>query len=531
LKRASRFAVLAGIISLIFGIAGPAFAAPDNTVQQIRGQGSDTTIFLMQGLDTAYNNAEGCPVVPASGTARLDQVCFVAGPPFHSAGGQTENWDHDVASSNYPLGSGNGINLLQHFGSPGYPQIDYARSSSGPKTDGSQAGLRFVAYAQESLPFIVFVGNIDSSCNVDRSAGAVFDDNGPLGVAHGGTNGPGGTHPTFGTWPIPPGGTCAAATPAGSVGGGQVIGGAITPNLTTNQLQDIYGCPASGDAVIADWHTLNSNIPAGTWIPTWSAQDGSGTRSKFDSLLDNNSPGNCSKLAIPTTFKDTDLNNGNRVVFENNASPIAGVPDTVNGGRTQTCETNNRTNQTVPDCAGVNDSVGTFHSTNTNGDPISYTQSIYYYSSGHWNADPTYTTGSCTGSCPTTYTGNVLHAFGSVMGSLNSINPTSDRIGPKCSHVTSCYPYSRKVYNVYRNTTGTNDAPDWVQDYISPFGWICRPNASHETDPFTGVNYGTEIDNIITQFGFVGIPPTTADGTNIGQGVVVPAGTKCLVDL
>lgn len=515
MKRARRFVFLAGVLGLIFGVGGTAFATPDNISQQIRGQGSFTTYHLMQSMDKAYNTADGCRQFVTAGTQRLDEVCVANGPPYvnNTATGATENWDHDVAFSDYGIGSGNGRTLLSNFGNPGYPRIDFARSSSL----ATIAGFRFVAYAQDMLAYTAFVGNIDSSCNVDRSAGAVFDDNGPLAS----TNGPGTAHPTFGTWPIPPGGTCAAATPWGSVGGGTVVGGAIYPMITKAQLKQIYQCSTPA---ITDFNQLNASIPAGTAIVPWAVQDGSGTRRDFDGKLGS---GCDSTAPIPSAFKDGDSTNGERKILENVATPISGVPDLVHGGRTQTCETVNRPNQQAghPDCPGV-----------------SYTQSIFYFSAGDWFASPVFTTVACSPTLPNpaqcqttsnTNTGNSLQGSGTILGGLEGVNATRDAMGPSCVAAPNCYPYSRYVYNVYRNATGSNDAPDWVRDYIGELGWICRPDGSHESDPNTGVNYGVEVTKVITDNGFAAMPVQGTfggPGVNIGGGVTAPGGTKCLVD-
>ncbi len=537
MKRARRFGFLAAVIGLIIGVAGPALATPDNISQQIRGQGSLTTYHLMEGLSRAYNEADGCRVVPGSGTARLDEVCFSNGSlnasfPFvnDTSTGKTENWDHDVAIQDFAIGSGNGRNILNNLGNPGYPRIDFARSSS---FSTAFPGFRFVAYAQDMLAYAVFVGNIKPStdptnpCAVDRSAGAVFDDQGPLGAAHGGTNGPGTINPKLGTWPAPAGSTCAAATAAGSVGGGQVVGGAVYPNLTGTQLKNIFGAGGCGAPLVdghLDWHDLNAAIPTGTKIVVWADQAGSGTKGDFDGKL--GSGCNASAGIQPTTFADGNFDNGERQILENVAIPISGVADPVNGGRLKTCQTVNRPTQTIADCAG----------TNTNGDTISYTQSIYYFAAGDWFASPVQTTTACApiaGQCTANSnvnTGNQLQGSGTVLGTLSGVDATKPKMGPRCAS-PPCNSFSRFVYNAYRNATGSNDAPDWTRDFIGELGWICRPDTAHEDDPNTGVSYGTEIDNIIKAEGFALMPPQVGAGAvDIGGGVFAPSGTKCLVD-
>lgn len=556
MKRARRFVFFSVIAMLIFGVAGPAMATPDNISQEIRGQGSVTTYHLMQALDTAYNQADGCRQFVTSGNQRLDEVCVVNGPPYqvNASTGKTENWDHDVAFSDFALGSGNGRTLLTNFGNPGYPRIDYARSSS-IDTTLTGAGYRFVTYAQDMLAYAIFVGNIKPAtdpthpCAVDRSAGAVFDDNGPLKTVHG----PG--HDDEGTWPIPQGAPsaaqCPAATPAGAIGEaagpdsstltgpGQVVGGAVYPNLSAVQLKDIFAC---GTTTINDWSQLRggttgsggdtADIPTGTKIVVWADQPGSGTKKDFDGKLGSGCDASNGIGPSGSQFRDGNSDNGERLIQENNAAPISGVPDTTAGGRKEKCETANRPTQVTADCAGTN--------TDTGSTPISYTQSFYYFSAGDWFASPAFTTNSlCSPTCNTDNTGNTLQGSGTVLGSLNNIDAIRDKEGPDCVNTTGgCYPYSRYIYNVYRATVGSGAAdstiaPDWVRDYVSELGWICRPTDAHETDPNTGVSYGTEIDNIIFAQGFALMKPIFGVGgapVDLGGGVTGPSGSKCQVN-
>jgi hypothetical protein len=66
-----------------------------------------------------------------------------------------------------------------------------------------------------------------------------------------------------------------------------------------------------------------------------------------------------------------------------------------------------------------------------------------------------------------------------------------------------------------------------VRDYIGEQGWICKADDNsapgtnqgfyHDTDPKTGVSYGTEISNVIFANGFVPIPYGPIGGGVVGS--------------
>lgn len=143
-------------VLLCVGAFGGTAQAVDNKTDVIRGLGSDTTYGVMVALDALFNNTpsdgvEGCYVVTqdTAATSQKDISCnpATAGPPF-----SPENWDHDVAMSYYPVGSGNGKTQLQNQGNPGWARIDYARSSSGRGSMSSD--FRFVAFARDAVSWV-----------------------------------------------------------------------------------------------------------------------------------------------------------------------------------------------------------------------------------------------------------------------------------------------------------------------------------------------------------------------------------------
>lgn len=450
------FAVMLTAISVV-----PATATPNNQVDIIRGQGSDTTIDLMRNLSRAFNVSKGCNVLTVP--QRLDHVCGVSGPPFNDPNDATiyENWDHDVALDFDALGSGNGINMLQRFGQPGIAKIDFARSSRA-RSGSDDPGLRFVAFAKDALAPVDFQGTVDpTTCDVDRTGGPStefpeFDDSGPTAPVTA----------NDGRWPDGSDtDTCNDATVATSV-----------TNVTSQQVKDVYincGGPDSPSDTDADgkmtWKDLDSTKPA-VPIIVWTSQVGSGTRSSWDGFI-----GGQSDTCLPTAFKNASLSDGNRVIFEHDATPIVNCATDDDGAGPEGI-----------DCPDENGGDGF---------SVHYTQSIYHYGVGAFSVSGTEPQGQ-----------------GSDLLSVNGKAATPANIK------SGQFLYSRDVFNVYRNTVASgNNATDAIKDFVGEYGWICKPAAKHIANPKTGINYATEIDNIISATGFVPLDDAVDDnGINTG---------------
>lgn len=450
------YAVL-GIVGVLTAMSvAPAGAAPNNTIEFIRGYGSDTTYGLMQQLDNAFNGSTGCANFANSGradglTSNPDGSCT---PPQTIASQRgPENWDHDVAISMYPVGSGNGIVTLDKFatvdscggtagqpypsGSCGYAAFEYARSSRA-RGGSDSANLRFVAYAKDAIPW------------VDWRTGTAAETSGPA---------------------------------------------AGVSNLSTTQLANIFV-----NCTLTSWSAAaaGQNVGTGTGadrIIVWAAQDGSGTRKQYDTFV-----GGTSKNCVDAAYKDGNTTNGERVIFENDASPIVNCA-TYAGGSCDATDGNN-----------------------------TYLSSMFYFSTGPYAQTPL-----------DAAHGN-QHGNGADLGSIGTVAPTSPNIE------TNAYPFSRLLFNVYRNTYAANNIPVPALDYVGEKGWICKgsvngsglPDAvatsgdtdtrgGHITDPLTGRNYATEItgdieatvaypfDGLIKNQGFVPLPFGAIGGSVTGN--------------
>jgi hypothetical protein len=108
-------------------------------------------------------------------------------------------------------------------------------------------------------------------------------------------------------------------------------------------------------------------------------------------------------------------------------------------------------------------------------------------------------------------------AEGADLGSIDGVAPTVTTI-----QQGGGFPYSRFIYNLYRNSYSSNNVTPSALDYIGEKGWICKSNSSHDNNPKTGVNYGVEIENVILETGFVALPDAA-----IGGGV--SGNSKCRV--
>jgi len=92
---------------------------------------------------------------------------------------------------------------------------------------------------------------------------------------------------------------------------------------------------------------------------------------------------------------------------------------------------------------------------------------------------------------------------GTTLGRIDGVAATSATVGGQT------FPFSRLVYNVIRNNFTTRpplNVNQEVRDYIDVAGFLCKPADQHETNPITGNNYRTDIENAIKAKGFEPIP-------------------------
>lgn len=195
MRRARLYATagLLGAAALVVGFAVPAGASTAPAANNIIiGGGSNTTYIMMTQLGDIFNESPGCDLAVASGTQNDNYACpgssAAPGTSQNSTGigenglgdghgwtnfgteaqGDPENPYNDVVVEEPALGSSNGIKELAGTGSLSAP-LNFARSSRGPNNGLSTvtgasvptsatdpAGLNFVAYAADAVPWFHF---------------------------------------------------------------------------------------------------------------------------------------------------------------------------------------------------------------------------------------------------------------------------------------------------------------------------------------------------------------------------------------
>jgi ABC-type phosphate transport system substrate-binding protein len=259
---------LAGTGAIMVALSLPAGASgltsPANST--LIGSGSSTTYYLMQGIDTLFNDSPGCqqfvPFPSATTPQNLDYSC--SQPPTTAA--NPENPYNDISVQEAPLGSSSGIAQLQDQGSHGATatsggvpinvanNISYARSSRALKSSDLE-GLNFVGYAQDGVSWFHYT----------------------------------------------------------AVGGVSTPSAGVT-NLTKAQLQGIW------NGTYTNWSQLGGNNAP---IVVFSAQEGSGTQGTWSTYLgyDPSAAGNPVNCYVPTG-KTAQTCVGPAVIFENEDAQI-----------------------------------------------------------------------------------------------------------------------------------------------------------------------------------------------------------------
>lgn len=172
---------MTAMMAMPAGATGPGLpdAGQSNTVL-VEG-GSNTAYTVMQQLSNLYNSVPGCNLTAASGTQQLNYTCPSNPQPFGENGydivgsstcGCSQNPYNDVVYEEPALGSSNGIKELWEFTSPpagvGITELNLARSSRAP-TASDPAGLNFVGYAEDAVPWFHFSKFADSAIGCTTS--------------------------------------------------------------------------------------------------------------------------------------------------------------------------------------------------------------------------------------------------------------------------------------------------------------------------------------------------------------------------
>jgi ABC-type phosphate transport system substrate-binding protein len=418
--------------------AGATLTGPANTT--IVGSGSSTTFYMMQDMDTLFNQSPGCTeyvAFPSASTPQpLDYSCTDG---VTTSGQQTtqsgvanaipENPFNDVSVQEQPLGSSNGIAQLEDQGTHGAgatsggvsinvaDNVAYARSSRALKSSDLQ-GLNFVAYAQDGVSWFHYT-KINASTD----------------------------------------------TPSNAV-----------TNLTQAQLEDIW------NGTDTNWDQVGGTKAN---IVVFSAQEGSGTQSTWDTFLGFDPSAATNAVNCYTPPKSTKTCVGPAVIFENEDAQIQPSAFT--------------TSQ-----KGYVDNNSYWGASKTATIQQIKKDAIFFFSYGKYSVQCKVAATDCGGS--------PLKGFTNALGSVNGIAPTETTI------LEGTFPVDRYLYNVYSNGSNSNlvTANAATLNYVSEIGFICNPNKGLSTaavDMNTGKTYISEIQNVIEENGFFPLSAGGATGT------------------
>jgi ABC-type phosphate transport system substrate-binding protein len=274
-------------------VAGPAGAIPpsnygfDDNAHVMVGGGSDTTFAVMQQLAldwqrSDYGNTGGCVISTATGPGINN--CVANGSPETNDLG---NWQHDTIAQANPAGSGAGIASLNAFNGTTYggtvngSNVDFARSSRGPKTSGGNCA-----------------GGNEKTCDTFWGYG-----------------GDGIEIVLFGA---------RASYAQGQVGNG------MTP-LTATELFHIWNCDYTMWSQVPSLKITGGGPNDGPIVP-WTMQTSSGTFATFQSYIQTNAsgvPANWSPNGQSCDHKFANGPQAGNPPFENDLKPLINDPTTI----------------------------------------------------------------------------------------------------------------------------------------------------------------------------------------------------------
>jgi ABC-type phosphate transport system substrate-binding protein len=463
-----RLAALVLSTALSVTLVSPASAvvppnAPDGTQDfvsngkstMIYGSGSDTTYPMHQALAAIFNRAPGCTLqTVASADQLFDMECNSALNAVSGKQPGFANYDRDLASEYYFIGSGGGRNHVAGWnqGTTGYSQADYFRSSSsGAPTDG-----RSIAYARDALAAFVF--------DQVQVAGT--------GVATPGASVAGLTaQQVKDIWQ----GTtkCWATIDINLSGLADVRDGTNAAYVTDAKFSETKWLPLARAAKGAGYVESDA-YKACTPIAVYTVPTTSGTRQAWDSLAAGGTGKGEAFLSLDDPFTGdvfTSAEKTQRTIPENNASPIA-----------------NRLNTD-----GINTDL--------------VTNSIYFYSIGKYttalggldgNGDPILDGNSTK---KTGFTDRLLSVTGGVPATAANIALSSNG-----------YLYARNLFFGYQYP---NQA---TRNYLDPLhGFLCSTKTDDMTDPINSFNVREQIEGAILSAGFIPLPVGAVGGGVTGN--------------
>jgi ABC-type phosphate transport system substrate-binding protein len=465
-----RAAIVVSTIAVVGAfVAGPAGATPpsgygfDDTSHVVVGGGSDTTYYTNQllGDDWAHSdfgNTGGCTVNTAVPSALNE--CIASGAETSDLG----NWQHDTFTNANPVGSSAGIASLNGISGVTYGgtvnnggNVDFARSSRGPKTSGSAdcsggnelACDTFWGFGQDGIQITVFGSRVGDTTNSTALSNHAIT---PTELYHI-------FNCDYATWSQVP---SLGITPGASNDGPIVPWGMNTSSGTFATFQSyIQG---------------QSGVPAG-----WSPDAPNGTTNTGVGTIDSYTH----KVGC-----ERQLSNG-IFPFENDMKPLVNDPASIS---TNPLSVNDPVNWITWSSFGVLSSFPYLSQP---------TRSVNPGSGTAFTTGPTPVNGSLPS---TSKIHNNTWAIGRTLFHVTrKTDADCPTTGTACDFTGNPGPTS--------NTAGTNDlnvvgGSSGVTGAVREFTrWLCRPGPSvQQNDPITGVNYDSEITGALSASGFTTVP-------------------------
>jgi len=532
----------------------------DGNVEGIRGAGSATTLSLMQRAGDLYTGAGlyGCTLndtpgqtayntndqTLANGTANLESYC--QSNQNADTTDVNDNWDRVEVTQGVD-DPGSSVAQGQLCGTVSSPlPVDFVRSSAPAGT--ACATLDQTGYAKDSVPIISYPINPATFGTTSPSGVYSSINGGDVGPTPSGwlpgdpTNGPYsgsritdidnndngatagvGTSTAYRLW-------CASDTATGQASritdwgqltnlGGTTGGLEIQGVVLNGDTATVPNDPSTGTLppnIAANQPITGPDIPTGTTILSISGSvltlSQSATNNTTDAVRVLTGVGAVHKLAvgqgmpvgIPIRLMGVDTTSGTEGTFtqfaNEGASTLTGCGSDMNGNDASDPNPGTATGEDAsPHVALENNSsdLGRFAQedfphTDYTDQAIEISTTLYVMSYGVWNTSP-YAAAAVVHD--TAFTGVALNENGVVVSARSELDNE--------------YPTSRTLFNIYDASTVRGPTGGFLN-------WICDPNTNFNkgTDSTTGVNFDTELGNIIsTVFGFPRLTDQTEAAT------------------
>ncbi|MGO9027037.1 MAG: hypothetical protein ACLQOZ_00185 [Acidimicrobiales bacterium] len=513
----------------------------NGVVNTVRGSGSDTTFFMMQKISDLYTSAGlyGCTLNTGTGNTLYNTGFTSSGTNAEyycqandnaTTTDTADNWSRtEVSEGVDDVGSTAGQEQLCGSTVLASPYtVDFARSSKPAGTYCS--GLVETGYAKDSVPAVEFqispasVGTATFSTYAAVNGGNIGD------VAKGWEPGDALAGPFTGT-------AFANLSNADNTGGSNSTAyrlwcahglsnqitdwGQLTnlgPNLaapnvtltngsTTATLSNALPANVTGGAseIITDL-TTSGNLASGTYVSSVSgttvtlsqAATGSGTDNLSIAIGTAEAVGSGGAIGLPVRILGVNPSSGTEATWASYAeSGVSGGGCASNTNGSAEVDPNSSTatgDNAGPHVALENNAsqIGDFGAADFPGDyadqAVELATTLYYESNGVYSSNPY--SGAATINA-TTYAATKL--------SLNSKTPTTTAV------LNNLYPTARTLFNVYNTATVKASTAGFLN-------WICDSQTAitKQKDNSTGINFDTELNSIITSFGFTRLTDTSA---------------------